>query len=86
MSDDSNSFNRRRQARYEAELDALNTPRARYQAQLDRWWQAKLDDRARARRTEIPERGDYSPVARLSRELDDAQWEADWRYTRGRDW
>jgi hypothetical protein len=80
------SFNRRQQARYEAELDELSTPRARYQAQLDRWWQAKLDARARARRSEIPEKGDYSPVARACRELDDAQLEADWRYTRGHDW
>jgi hypothetical protein len=81
MSDDGSSFNRRQQARYEAELDALNTPRARYQAVLDRWWQSRLDARARARRSEIPEKGDYSPVARLDRELDDAQEEADWRYS-----
>jgi len=76
------SFNRRQVARYETELDELNTPRARYQAVLDRWWQAKLDARARARRSEIPETGEYDPIKRLSRELDDAQEEADAAYAR----
>ena len=80
MSDDL-SFNRRRQIRYDAELDELNTPRARAQAQLDRWWQAKLDARARARRSEIPERGEYDPMKRFEAEMDYQQQEADWRYS-----
>jgi hypothetical protein len=75
------SFNRRQQARYEAELDELSTPRARYQAQLDRWWQAKLDARDRARRSETPERGEYDPMRRFEAEMNYQQQEADWRYS-----
>jgi hypothetical protein len=76
------SFNRRQAARYEAELEELNTPRARYQAQLDRWWQAKLDARARARRSEIPERGDYDPMRRFEAEMNYQQQEADRAWAR----
>jgi hypothetical protein len=75
------SFNRRQVARYEAERDELNTPRARYQAQLDRWWQARLDARAVARRSEIPERGEYDPMRRFTEEMNYQQQEADWRYS-----
>jgi hypothetical protein len=32
-----------RQEQQARELAELNSPRARYQAELDRWWQAKLD-------------------------------------------
>jgi hypothetical protein len=67
-----------------AEYAEINTPRARAQAELDRWWQAKLDARARARRSEVPEVGEYDPMKRFEAEMDYQQEQADWRYTRGR--
>jgi hypothetical protein len=78
--------NRRYHARLQAEYAELDNPMVKGQMALDRWWEQKLLRRALARRSEIPERGDYSPVARACSELDDAQEEADRRYTRGRDW
>jgi hypothetical protein len=85
MSDDASDQGRRNYSKQLArEYAEINTPLARAQRALDVWWEQRLLQRARARRSEIPERGDYSPVARFDRELDDAQQDADWRYTRGR--
>jgi hypothetical protein len=83
---DDNAASKNYYKRIAAEYAELDDPRVKAQMRLDAHWQRRLDERARARRSEIPEKGDYSPVARACRELDDAQQEADWRYTRGRDW
>jgi len=62
-----------RQAQQRREWEAANTPAARAQRELDFWWQVELNRRSeaawRARRPdEIPERGEYSPIARYERE------------------
>jgi hypothetical protein len=38
-----NEYEQRRAAVHRKEIAEFDTPRARYQAQIDRWWQAKLD-------------------------------------------
>jgi hypothetical protein len=43
-------YTRRLQRRIEEGLRELDTPRARYQAQLDRFWQNKLDEAAEHRK------------------------------------
>jgi hypothetical protein len=48
---------------------------------LDRAWEQRLLQRALARRTEIPETGEYDPIKRLDQEFYYAQQEADWRYS-----
>jgi hypothetical protein len=84
MSDDKSDGRRNYSKQLAAEYRALSDPIVKAQMQLDAWWQSKLDARARARRSEIPETGEYSPIARLERELDDVEEAAGWRYRRGR--
>jgi hypothetical protein len=66
--------------RMEAERKELATwmaegqdPRVRYQRKLDEWQQSIIDanERVRALRGEIPERGVYSPIARFEREMEE---------------
>jgi hypothetical protein len=66
------------------EIEEFDNPIVKRQKEIDFWWEINLarQAEARQRRTEIPERGDYSPVARLDRELDDAQEQADRAYVR----
>jgi hypothetical protein len=73
----SKNYHRRLAAEY-AELD---DPRVKGQMALDRWWQARLDARAHARRSEIPETGEYDPMRRFEAEMNYQQQEADWRYS-----
>ena len=69
-----NEFNRRLQQRLQQEYDELDDPAVRAQLQLDRMWQARLDERAaRLRRIERPgyedaESGVYDPMARFATE------------------
>jgi hypothetical protein len=81
MSDTSNPHYRRA---IDREIEEANSDWARKQKELDFWWEYNLAQREAqaARRIENPERGDYSPVARLDRELDDAQLEADDAFAR----
>ena len=70
MTDDntaSRNYNRRLAQEY-AELD---NPVVRAQIQLDAHWQRRLDERARARRREIPERGIYDEMKRFEEEVAD---------------
>lgn len=53
------------------EYAELDDPVIKGQLALDHWWQAKLDARARARRTVIPERGIYDPMKRFEEEVAD---------------
>jgi hypothetical protein len=75
--DDPDSFNRRYHAKMREEIAEANTPQARGQAVLDRWWSEKFGP---SRPDAI---SDYSPVARACRELDDRQADADRHYRRG---
>jgi hypothetical protein len=83
MSDDQ-EFSRRYHAKMRAEIEEANTPHARAQAVIDRWWQDQIDARAWARRREKPETGAYDPMRRFEEELDYQQELADRRYTHGR--
>ena len=70
MNDDnaaSRNYNRRLAQEY-AELD---DPRLKAQMRLDAHWQRRLDERARARRREIPERGIYDEMKRFEEEVAD---------------
>jgi hypothetical protein len=63
---------RRQEAKEMAEWSAgYDNPLTRYQRELDRWQQSKLDaeQAIRALHGEIPERGVYSPIARFEREV-----------------
>ena len=81
MSDDQ-AFSRRYHARLTAEIEEANTPHARAQAVIDRWWQDKIDARAWARRREIPETGAYDPMRRFTEEMDYEEELAGRRYRR----
>jgi hypothetical protein len=68
MSDEQTS-DQRLAAKIRKDLEAFeNDPIAKGQAALDRWWQLRLD--ARAARN-VPRPGDYDPVARFDREMDE---------------
>jgi hypothetical protein len=66
------------------EIAEFNNPIVRRQQEIDFWWQTNRARQveARQRRIENPETGDYSPVGRLDRELDEQQERADRRYAR----
>jgi hypothetical protein len=62
-----------RQAQHRKEWEAANTEAARHQQEIDFWWLQELHRRSEAawrrrRPDEIPERGEYSPIARYERE------------------
>jgi hypothetical protein len=77
-------FNKSYYRRVAQELNEFeNDPIAKAQQALDWWWENKLAARARARRSEIPERGDYDEMRRFEEELDYQQELADRRFTRG---
>jgi len=78
--DDPQTFNKRYHAQMEREIAEANTPHARAQAVLDRWWSDKFGA-ASSRPDEISE---YSPVARYDSEADDRQTGADRAYRPGR--
>ena len=63
-----NEASRRYYARIQQEYAALDDPIVKGQMALDRWWEQKLLRRALAQRSEIPERGEYDPIARYERE------------------
>jgi hypothetical protein len=51
MSEKQQTFSRRINQRAQAELDAFNNdPQRLGQAQIDRWWQSRLDEKAEYRR------------------------------------
>jgi hypothetical protein len=61
------------QARHRKEYEEANTEHAKRQQELDFWWTVELNRRSEAayrrrRPDEIPERGEYSPIARYERE------------------
>ena len=62
----------RRNRQYAKEM-AEWSARDRYQRELDRWWQAKLDIEAEVRAMresgEVPERGIYDPMTRFEGEM-----------------
>jgi hypothetical protein len=64
------------------EYRELDDPMVKGQMALDRWWEQKLLQRARARRSEIPETGEYDPMRRFMEEMDDRQEEADRAWAR----
>jgi hypothetical protein len=66
-----NEATRRYYARIQQEYAEFDNPLVKGQMALDRWWQSRLDARARARRSEIPERGEYDPMRRFVEEMDD---------------
>jgi hypothetical protein len=71
--DESDDARAIRQAVQKREWEAANTPAARAQNELDFWWTLELNRRSEAayrrrRPDEIPERGEYSPIARYERE------------------
>jgi hypothetical protein len=70
MSDDNTASKNyyKRLAQEHAELD---DPRIKAQMRLDAYWQRRLDERARARRREIPERGIYDEMKRFEEEVAD---------------
>jgi hypothetical protein len=73
-SGESDATSTNRQAQQKREWEAANTEAAKHQKLLDYWWSLELNRRAeaawRARRPdEIPERGEYSPIARYEREI-----------------
>jgi hypothetical protein len=80
MSDD-NTANKNYHRRLQQEYAELNDPRVKGQQALDFWWKQKLAARARAQRSEIPERGEYDPMRRFEAEMNYQQQEADWRYS-----
>jgi hypothetical protein len=82
VSDDPNAYNKNYHARMQAEIAEANTPQARAQAVIDRWWQDKIDARAWARRREIPETGAYDPMRRFTEEMDYEEELAGRRYRR----
>jgi hypothetical protein len=68
MSDDQHS--RRLTEKIRAQIDAFESdPRAKAQAELDRWWQSRLDRAALSARGP----GDYNPIRRFELEQDDVQ-------------
>jgi hypothetical protein len=66
------------------EVEEADSEWVRRQRELDFWWAINLARKAEARqrRMEIPERGDYSPIARFDQEADDKQADADRAYAR----
>jgi hypothetical protein len=78
---DDNTANKNYYRRLRAEYAELDNPMVKGQMALDRWWEQKLLRRALARRTEIPETGEYDPMRRFMEEMDDRQEEADARYS-----
>jgi hypothetical protein len=82
MSADDNTYNKNYHRRLAQEHAELDDPIVKAQMQLDFWWEQKLLRRALARRSEIPERGEYDEVRRFDQEMDDQQEEADRAYAR----
>jgi hypothetical protein len=82
MTDDSNTANKNYYKRIAAEYAELDNPMVKGQMALDRWWEQKLLRRAMARRSEIPETGEYDPMGRFMEEMDDQQEEADRAWAR----
>jgi len=73
MGDESDEMQARRRARERKEFEEWSSERAKAQRALDWAWELKLARDAelayrRARPDEIPERGEYSPIARYERE------------------
>jgi len=68
MSDD-NTASKNYYKRIAAEYAELDAPRVKAQMRLDAHWQRRLDERARARRHEIPERGIYDEMKRFEEEV-----------------
>jgi len=64
------------------EIEEAELPRNRMQKELDYIWEQKLAARARARRSEIPETGEYDPMRRLTEEMDYRQELADRAFAR----
>jgi hypothetical protein len=73
MSDESDEMRERRRAQKAKEFAEFQTDHAEAQRQLDWAWQMKLARDAeeayrRSRPEEVPEQGEYSPIARFERE------------------
>jgi hypothetical protein len=64
-----------------------NSPTAKYQAQIDWWWENEIRrreiERARARSGEDPESGEYNPIRRFEEEQADAEDRAGREFWRG---
>jgi hypothetical protein len=68
---DDNTAAKNYHKRLAQEYAELDDPRVKAQMRLDAHWQRRLDERARARRREIPERGIYDEMKRFEEEVTD---------------